>query len=116
MKRGKRARYEIVEEPGKPRYDKFMFNLPRFWKSYNNIVDSGITDSSVDIYKRDYIELIAAYATCAISFEVPTAWMTAEEQQFKQNIEHEMNAVRRAAKDMNVRMQERISQEKMLCQ
>ena len=114
MKPGKRARY-VYEEPGKPRYDRFMFNLQKFWRTYHSIAESDLDPVIVERYKTDYIGVVASYASCAVSFDLPIAWSTEEEQQLKQLIEKEMNEVRKITKVMNKRI-EQLAKEKKLCQ
>lgn len=104
----------IHEEPGKLRYDKFIFNLKRFWETYNS-AETNLTDAIIEQYKTDYVGIVASYASCAISFDLPIAWSTEEEKEFKQLIEKEMKTVRPAAKVMNTRI-EQIVKEKELCQ
>jgi hypothetical protein len=105
----------IYEEPGKLRYDKFIFNLKKFWNTYNAIAETDLTDTTIEQYKTDYVGIVAAYASCAVSFDLPIAWSTEEEKELKQLIEKEMGTVRPAAKVMNTRI-EQLVREKELCQ
>lgn len=113
-KPGKRAKY-IYEEPGRPRYDRFIFNLEKFWTTYYSIAETALDDTIVEKYRTDYIGLVAAYASCAVSFDLPIAWSTEEERELKHLIEEEMNKVREITKVMNARI-EQLAKEKELCQ